>query len=102
MQKIVYNKKNGLKVKLDKSDICPISGRWLVPRSCTEVEPPKMQEGFDLRFEKGEWSYIKTEEQERREEEEKFSPIVKSLENEIAELKEQVERLKADLAEARR
>ena len=102
MQKIVYDKRTGNEVKLDKSDLCPISGRWLVPGSCTEVEPPKMKEGFDLRFEKGEWSYIKTEEQERREEEEKFSPIVKSLENEIAELKEQVERLKADLAEARR
>ena len=102
MKKIVYDKRTGNEVVLDNSDICPISGRWLVPGNCTEVEPPKMQEGFDLRFEKGEWSYIKTEEQERREEEEKFSPAVKNLEDEIAELKEQVERLKADLAEARR
>lgn len=102
MEKIVYDKRTGNEVVLDDSDICPISGCWLIPGSCTEVEPPKMQEGFDLRFEKGEWSYIKTEEQERREEEEKFSPIVKSLENEIAELKEQVEELKASLAEARR
>lgn len=102
MQKIVYNKKNGLEVKLDKSDICPISARWLIPGSCTEVEPPKAKEGFDLHFEKGEWSYIKTEEQERREEEEKFSPVVKGLEDEIAELQIQIEELKASLADARR
>lgn len=102
MQKIVYNKKNGLEVKLDKSDICPISGRWLIPGSCTEVEPPKSKEGFCLHFEKGEWLQVKTEERAQAEEKERLEPEVQSLEDKVTELRAEIESLRAELAEAKK
>ena len=102
MQKIVYNKKNGLEVKLDKSDLCPISGRWLVPGSCTEVNPPRKKDGFDLKFEKGEWLQVKTEERAQAEEKERLEPEVQSLEDKVTELRAEIESLRAELAEAKK
>ena len=63
MNKIVYNKQNGSVRTLDKSDICPISGKWLIPSSCTEEEPPKVKEGYRISFQDGKWITEKTEEQ---------------------------------------
>lgn len=102
MKKIVYNKKNGLEVKLDKSDLCPISGRWLVPGSCTEVEPPRKKDGFALKFEKGEWSQVKTEEQVKDEEKERLEPEVQTLEARVEELRREIAILEGRVEELKK
>ena len=102
MQKIVYNKKNGLEVKLDKSDICPISGCWLIPGSCTEVEPPKSKEGFCLHFEKGEWLQVKTEERAQAEEKERLEPEVQTLESRVEELRREIATLEEKVVELKK
>ena len=102
MQKIVYDKKNGLEVKLDKSDVCPISGRWLVPGTCTEVEPPKPKEGFELKFENGEWSQVKTEERAQAEEKERLEPEVQTLEARVEELRREIATLEEKVVELKK
>lgn len=102
MKKIVYDKKTGNEVVLDKSDVCPISGRWLVPGSCTEVEPPRKKGGFDLKFENGEWSQTKTEEQAQTEERERLEPEVQTLEARVEELRREVATLEEKVVELKK
>ena len=83
MNKTVYNKQNGTVIILDKSDICPISGKWLIPASCTEEEPPRIKEGYKVSFQDGKWITEKTEEQIEKEETRKYEPVVKSIKEEI-------------------
>ena len=99
MNKIVYNKQNGEIITLDKSDICPISGKWLIPASCTEEEPPKVEEGYRVSFQNGKWMTEKTEEQIEKEETRKYEPIVKTLQEQIEELKAEIEQLKFEKEE---
>ncbi|MBQ2177445.1 MAG: hypothetical protein II453_21130, partial [Alphaproteobacteria bacterium] len=63
MNKTVFNKQDGSVRILDKSDLCPISGRWLIPANCTEEEPPKVEEGYRVSFQNGKWKTEKAEEQ---------------------------------------
>lgn len=97
MNKTVYNKQNGEIIILDKSDICPISGKWLIPAKCTEIEPPKVEEGYKVSFQKGKWITEKTEEQIEKEETRKYEPVVKSIKEEIEELQTQIKELKFEL-----
>ena len=97
MNKTVYNKQNGSAITLDKSDICPISGKWLIPAKCTEIEPPKVEEGYKVSFRDGKWITEKTEEQIEKEETRKYEPVVKNIKEQIEELQMQVEELKATL-----
>lgn len=99
MNKTVYNKKDGSVRTLDKSDICPISGKWLIPASCTEIEPPKVEDGYKVSFQNGEWITEKTEEQIEKEETRKYEPVVKSLREQIEELKAEIEQLKFEKEE---
>jgi predicted RNase H-like nuclease (RuvC/YqgF family) len=99
MNKTVYNKQNGEIITLDKSDICPISGKWLIPASCTEEEPPKVEEGYKVSFQNGKWVTEKTEEQKEKEETQKYEPEVKSLQEQIQELKLEIEQLKFEKEE---
>lgn len=96
MNKTVYNKQNGSAITLDKSDLCPISGKWLIPASCTEEEPPKVEEGYKVSFQNEKWITEKTEEQIEKEETQKYKPVVKSIREEIEELKSQLEELKLE------
>lgn len=96
MNKTVYNKQNGEIITLDKSDICPISGNWLIPANCTEKQPPKVEDGYKVFFQNGEWKTEKTEEQIEKEETQKYKPVVKSIKEEIEELKSQLEELKLE------
>lgn len=97
MNKIVYNKQNGSVRILDKSDLCPISGNWLIPANCTEKEPPQVEEGYKVSFQNGKWITEKTEEQIEKEETRKHEPVVKNIKEQIEELQMQVEELKATL-----
>ena len=99
MNKTVYNKQNGKIITLDKSDICPISGKWLIPASCTEIEPPRVEEGYKVSFQNGEWITEKTEEQIEKEETQKYEPVVKTLQEQIEELKAEIEQLKFEKEE---
>ena len=99
MNKIVYAKQNGEVITLDKSDICPISGKWLIPANCTEIEPPKAEEGYKVSFQNGEWKTDKTEEQIEKEETQKYEPEVKSLQEQIEELKSEIKQLKIEKEE---
>ena len=99
MNKTVYNKQNGSVRTLDKSDLCPISGKWLIPASCTEKEPPKVEEGYKVAFQGGKWKTEKTEEQIEKEETRKYEPVVKSIREEIEELKAEIEQLKIEKEE---
>ena len=98
MNKTVYNKQNGSAITLDKSDICPISGKWLIPAKCTEIKPPKVEEGYKVSFQNGEWITKKTEEQIEKEETRKYEPVVKSIREEIEELQMQVKELKDEIS----
>lgn len=98
MNKTVYNKQNGEIITLDKSDLCPISGKWLIPASCTEEEPPKVEEGYKVFFQSGKWITKKTEEQIQKEETRKYEPIVKSIKEEIEELQAQIKELKSEIS----
>ena len=100
MNKTVYNKQNGTEITLDKSDICPISGKWLIPANYTEVEPPKVEEGYTLKFENDKWKQEKTEEQIEKEETRKYEPVVKTIQEQIDELKSQIEELKNEIKKA--
>lgn len=102
MEKIVYDKRTGNEIKLDKSDICPISGRWLVPGSCTEVVPPRKKDGFGLEFRNGEWSQVKTEEQAQAEEKERLEPEVQSLEARVEELRREIATLEEKVVELKK
>jgi predicted RNase H-like nuclease (RuvC/YqgF family) len=99
MNKTVYNKQNGSAIILDKSDLCQISGKWLIPASCTEEEPPKVEEGYRVSFQNGKWITEKTEEQIEKEETQKYEPEVKSLQEQIQELKTEIEQLKFEKEE---
>lgn len=95
-EKIVWDKRDGSQRTLNKSDLCPISGKWLIPASCTEEKPPKVKEGYKVSFQNGEWKTEKTEEQIEKEETQKYKPVVKSIKEEIEELKSQLEELKLE------
>lgn len=99
MNKIVYAKQNGEIITLDKSDLCPISGKWLIPASCTEEKPPKVEDGYKVVFQNGEWKTEKTEEQIEKEEVKKYEPEVKTLQEQIQELKSEIEQLKIEKEE---
>ena len=101
MKKIVYEKQNGKEIILDKSDICPISGNWLIPANCTDIQPPEIEEGFKVSFQNGEWITEKTEEQIEKEEVKKYEPVVKSIQEQIQELQSQIEELKFEIKEAK-
>ena len=101
MNKTVYNKQNGSAITLDKSDICPISGKWLIPANCTEEEPPKVEEGYKVSFQDGQWHAEKTEEQIEKEEVKKYEPEVKTLREQIQELKSEIEQLKFEKEEVK-
>lgn len=66
MNKTVYNKQNGSVRTLDKSDLCPISGKWLIPASCTEEKPPKVEEGYKISFQNGKWITKKNRRADRK------------------------------------
>lgn len=100
-EKTVWNKRDGSQRILDKSDICPISGKWLIPANCTEKEPPKIKEGYKVFFENNEWHIEKTEEQEQKEETQKYKPVVKSIQDQIKELQSQIEQLKFEKEEVK-
>lgn len=99
MKKIVYDKRTGNEIILDKSDICPISGRWLIPSRCTEKEPPKKEDGFRLAFIEGEWRQV-GEEEESNSFQKGPSPA-KSIREEIEDLKGKVDFLEKEMAERR-
>ena len=99
MNKTVYNKQNGTVIILDKSDICPISGKWLMPANCTDIEPPKVEEGYKVSLQDGKWITEKTEEQIEKEETRKYEHVVKSLREQIEELKAEIEQLKFEKEE---
>ena len=44
---------------LDNSDKCQITGDWLIPGNSTEKEPLEAEEGFEIKFQNGNWEYIK-------------------------------------------
>lgn len=98
-EKIVWDKRDGSQRILDKSDLCPISGNWLIPANCTEKQPPEIQEGYRIYFQNGEWITEKTEEQIEKEETRKYEPVVKSLREQIEELKAEIEQLKFEKEE---
>lgn len=98
-EKTVWNKRDGSQRILDKSDICPISGKWLIPANYTEIEPPKIEEGYKVFFQNGKWITKKTEEQIQKEETQKYEPEVKSLQEQIQELKAEIEQLKFEKEE---
>lgn len=101
MNKTVYDKRDGSIRILDKSDLCPISGKWLIPANCTEEEPPKVEEGYKVSFQNGKWITEKTEEQIEKEETRKYEPVVKSLREQIEELKAEIEQLKFEKEEVK-
>jgi hypothetical protein len=98
-EKTVWDKRDGSQRTLDKSDLCPISGKWLIPASCTEEKPPKVEDGYKVSFQNGEWITEKTEEQIEKEETRKYEPVVKSLREQIEELKAEIEQLKFEKEE---
>ena len=98
-EKIVWDKRDGSQRTLDKSDLCPISGNWLIPANCIEIQPPKVEEGFRVSFQNGKWITEKTEEQIEKEETQKSEPIIKSIQEQIEELKSQIEQLKFEKEE---
>lgn len=98
VKKTVWDKRDGSQRTLDKSDLCPISKRWLIPANCTEEEPPQVEEGFRVYFQDGEWKTEKTEEQIEKEETRKYEPVVKSIREEIEELKMQVKEFKGEMS----
>lgn len=98
-EKTVWDKRDGSQRTLDKSDLCPISGNWLIPANCTEKEPPKVEEGYKVSFQNGKWITEKTEEQIEKEETQKSEPIIKSIQEQIEELKSQIEQLKFEKEE---
>lgn len=98
-EKTVWDKRDGSQRALDKSDLCPISGNWLIPSNCTEVQPPKVEEGYKVSFQNGKWITEKTEEQIEKEETQKSEPIIKSIQEQIEELKSQIEQLKFEKEE---
>lgn len=104
MKKIVYDKRTGNEVILDKSDVCPISGRWLVPGSCTEVEPPEREQGFALEFVGGEWRQfeILDEEQVKDEEQDRLEPEVQTLESRVEELRREIATLEDRVEELKK
>jgi len=68
MEKTVWKKADGSSVRLDASDRNPISGSWLIPRSCSEEEPPALREGERVHWEGVGWIVEEQEEQEEQEE----------------------------------
>jgi hypothetical protein len=101
MNKTVYDKQNGKKIILDKSDLCPISGKWLIPANCTEIEPPKIEEGYKTCFVNNKWESKKTEEQKEKEENQKYEPVIKSIQEQIQELQAEIEKLKFEKEEVK-
>ena len=98
-EKTVWNKRDGSPRILDKSDLCPISGNWLIPANSTEIQPPQIEEGYKVFYKDGKWITEKTEEQIEKEETRKNEPIVKSIQEQIEELKAQIEQLKFEKEE---
>ena len=45
--------------ELDNSDKCQITGEWLIPAMATDKEPLEDKEGFEVKFQNGDWQYIK-------------------------------------------
>ena len=45
--------------ELDESDKCQITGDWLIPAQATDKEPLEAKEGFEVKFQNGDWEYIK-------------------------------------------
>ena len=45
--------------ELDDSDKCQITGDWLIPAQATEKEPLEAKEGYEVKFQNGDWEYIK-------------------------------------------
>lgn len=97
-EKIVWNKRDGSQRILNKSDLCPISKKWLIPANCTEVQPPEVEEGYKVCFKNGEWIIEKTEEQEVKEIQ---KSVVDILQDQISELKKQLEELKCEKEEVK-
>lgn len=96
-KKIVWSKIDGSEIVLDKSDICPISGKWLIPANCTEIQPPKNEKNSKIYFQKGKW---REEEIEKQKEVEQIKVSeVKSFEDQINDLKTQIEQLKFEKEE---
>ena len=60
---IVYNYDNeGYLIgtyTLDSSDKCQITGDWLIPGNSTDKEPLAEKEGYEVKFQNGDWEYIK-------------------------------------------
>ena len=45
--------------ELDDSDKCQITGDWLIPGMATDKEPLETKEGYEVKFQNGDWQYIK-------------------------------------------
>lgn len=102
MQKIVYDKKTGNEVILDKSDLCPISGRWLIPSRCTETPPPEKKDGCMVGFVDGAWRQFEILDEDEKEEANSFqkgSSASKSAREEIEDLKSKVDFLEKEMTE---
>lgn len=97
-EKKVWDKRDGSQRILNKSDLCPISKKWLIPANCTEVQPPEVEEGYKVYFKNGEWITEKTEEQEVKEIQ---KSVVDVLQDQISELKKQLEELKCEKEEVK-
>jgi len=100
MKKVVYDKKTGNEVVLDASDLCPVSGRWLIPSKCTETPPPERKQGFALKFVGGEWRQVEILDEEETDLFRTESASVKSVREEIEELKARLDFLTAELAKS--
>ena len=99
--KTVWDKRNGSVRILDKSDICPISGKWLIPANCTEKKPPQIEEGYKVSFQNGQWITEKTDEQIESELAKVQGSAIISLQDQIQELKKQIEELKFEKEEVK-
>ena len=96
-EKTVWDKRDGSERILDKSDICPISGKWLIPANCTEVEPTEEKDNeSSLVFNGKKW--IK-EKKTTHNEDYKEQEYIKSSQEQIQELKDEIEQLKFEKKE---
>lgn len=81
MMKKVYQLGDGGKlvrvVELDHSDVCPQTGKILIPRGCIDIEPPPTKEGFSLVFDNGKWEY--------KNESAKLAEIIRQRRNQLLE-----------------
>ena len=116
--KTVYNF-DGTQRILDYSDRCPISGRWLVPKKCTDTPPPEIPDGYTPYWDGAKWisvineqfaaqkrriekeAQIKADEEARLKDEEKYrAEIEKQNEEAKKAASETAERIREQMQQA--